>query len=95
MKKVLKLAVTVLFLLIFAAGCAGTKSKSEKAAARDSLQAMTEGTLARLYQNEPAAKAVEADAVGYAVFIDFGFKVLFMGGAQGNPEWYQSNDSSA
>jgi lipid-binding SYLF domain-containing protein len=82
-KKVLKCAATLLFLLVFAVGCAGTKSKSEKDAARDSLRTMTERTLARLYQEEPAAKAAVADAAGYAVFSDFGFKVLFMGGAQG------------
>jgi lipid-binding SYLF domain-containing protein len=83
MKKVLKLAVTLLCLLIFAAGCAGTKSKTEKDDARDSLRAMKERTLARLYQEDPAAKSVVADAAGYAVFSDFGFKVVFMGGAHG------------
>jgi lipid-binding SYLF domain-containing protein len=82
-EKVLKWAATLLFLLVFAVGCAGTKTKSEKDAARDSLRAMTEGTLAKLYQNEPATKGAVADAAGYAVFSDFGFKVLFMGGAQG------------
>ncbi len=84
-KKVLKWAATLLFLLVFAVGCAGTKSKSqtEKDAARDSLRAMTERTLAKLYQDEPAAKGAVADAAGYAVFSDFGFKVLFMGGAHG------------
>ena len=59
------------------------KSKSEKDTARDDLRTMTERTLDRLYQAEPAAKAAVADAAGYAVFSDFGFKVLFMGGAQG------------
>ena len=78
-----KCAATVLFLIVFAAGCAGTKTKSEKDAARDSLRSMTEGTLARLYQDEPAAKAAVANSAGYAVFSDFGFKLLFMGGAQG------------
>ena len=43
-KKVLKCAATLLFLLVFAVGCAGTKSKSQsdKDAARDSLRSMTE-----------------------------------------------------
>ena len=84
-KKVLKCAATFLFLLIFAVGCAGTKSKSQtdKDAARDSLRSMTEGTLGRLYKAEPAAKAAVANSAGYAVFSDFGFKLLFMGGAQG------------
>ena len=84
-KKVLKWAAMLLFLLVFAVGCAGTKSKSqsEKDAARDSLRAMTERTLTMLYQDDPAAKGAVADAAGYAVFSDFGFKVVFMGGAHG------------
>jgi lipid-binding SYLF domain-containing protein len=83
MKKVLKLAVTLLCLLIFAAGCAGTKSKSEKNAARDEVRTVTAQTLDQLYQNEPAAKGAVANAAGYAVFSDFGFKVMVMGGAGG------------
>ncbi len=84
-KKFLKCAATVLFLIVFAVGCAGTKSKSqtEKDAARDSVRAMTERALAKLYENEPATKGAVADAAGYAVFSDFGFKVMVMGGAGG------------
>ncbi|MBW1872175.1 MAG: hypothetical protein JRJ19_08930, partial [Deltaproteobacteria bacterium] len=84
-KKVLKWAATLLCLIVFAVGCAGTKSKSqsEKDTARDSLRAMTERTLTMLYQDDPAAKGAVADAAGYAVFSDFGFKVVFMGGAHG------------
>ena len=84
-KKLLKCAATVLFLIVFAVGCAGTKSKSqsEKNVARDDVRAMTEQTLAQLYQKEPAAKGAVAGAAGYAVFSDFGFKVMFLGGAKG------------
>jgi len=77
------LAVTLLFLLIVAAGCAGTKSKSEKNTARDELRIITAQTLDQLYQKEPAAKGAVANAAGYAVFSDFGFKVMLMGGAGG------------
>ncbi len=59
------------------------KSQSEKNTARDSLRAMAEQTLDQLYQKEPAAKDAVDNAAGYAVFSDFGFKVLFMGGAHG------------
>ena len=83
MKKVLKLTVTLLCLLIFAAGCAGTKSKSEKNAARDEVRTVTAQTLDQLYQNEPAAKGAVANAAGYAVFSDFGVKIMVMGGAGG------------
>jgi lipid-binding SYLF domain-containing protein len=84
-KKFLKCAATVLFLIVFAVGCAGTKSKSqsEKNAARDDVRAMTQQTLAQLYQKDPAAKDAVADAAGYAVFSDFGVKVMVMGGAGG------------
>jgi lipid-binding SYLF domain-containing protein len=59
------------------------KSKSEKDANRDSVRAMTKQALAKLYQNEPTTKGAVADAAGYAVFSDFGFKVMLMGGAHG------------
>ena len=83
MKKILKLAATVFFLLIFAAGCAGPKTKSEKDAARDEVRTVTAQTLDQLYQKEPAAKGAVANAAGYAVFSDFGFKMMVMGGAGG------------
>jgi len=84
-KKVLKCAATVLFLIVFAVGCAGTKlkSQSEKNAARDDVRAMTQQTLAQLYQKDPAAKGAVANAAGYAVFSDFGVKIMVMGGAGG------------
>ncbi len=84
-KKFLKCATTVLFLIVFAVGCAGTKSKSqsEKNAARDSVRTLTAQTLDQLYQKEPAAKGAVAGAAGYAVFSDFGFKIMVMGGAGG------------
>ena len=84
-KKFLKCAATLLFLIVFAVGCAGTKpkSQSEKNVARDDVRAMTEKTLAQLYQKEPAAKDAVADAAGYAVFSDFGLKIMVMGGAGG------------
>ena len=84
-KKVLKCTATSLFLIVFAFGCAGTKTKSqsEKDVARDDLRTMTAQTLDQLYQKEPAAKDAVAGAAGYAVFSDFGIKVGLMGGAHG------------
>src|SRR5210317_1613604 len=87
MKKRTRNLIIMMVMMGFCLGmlaCSTTpKSKSEKDTARDDLRTMTERTLDRLYQAEPAAKAAVADAAGYAVFSDFGFKVLFMGGAQG------------
>ena len=71
-----------LFLVMFA--CSTTpKTQPEKDTARDSIRAMTQKTLVALYKKEPTAKGAVAGAAGYAVFSDFGFKVLFMGGANG------------
>ena len=83
MEKVLKCTATLIFLLVFAFGCAGPKTKSEKDAARDEVRTVTAQTLDQLYQNEPAAKGAVANAAGYAVFSDFGVKIMVMGGAGG------------
>jgi len=84
-KKMLACVAVVFFAVVFVAGCAGTtpKTQSEKDAARDDVRTMTAQSLAQLYKNEPAAKGAVADAAGYAVFSDFGFKVMLMGGAHG------------
>ena len=81
-KMIIAAAMVTLLLAMFA--CSTTpKTKPEKDTARDSIRAMTQQTLADLYKNEPAAKGLVAGAAGYAVFSDYGFKVLFMGGAHG------------
>ena len=84
-KKMLACVAIVFFAVVFVAGCAGTtpKTQSEKDAARDDVRTMTAQSLAQLYKNEPAAKSAVANAAGYAVFSDFGFKVMLMGGAHG------------
>jgi lipid-binding SYLF domain-containing protein len=84
-KKILLCVAVVLFAFVIAIGCAGKKSmsKSEKDDARDSVRAMRQMTLDELFQKEPAAKSAVLDAAGYAVFSDFGFKVMIMGGAKG------------
>ena len=47
------------------------------------MRTLTAKTLDQLYQKEPAAKGAVANAAGYAVFSDFGFKLMVMGGAGG------------
>ena len=73
------------FAFALVAGCAGTSEKttSEKDAMRNEVRAMSQMTLDELFQKEPAAKSAVANASGYAVFSDFGFKVLFLGAAKG------------
>jgi lipid-binding SYLF domain-containing protein len=74
--------MVTLYLAVFA--CSTTpKTHSQKDTHKDSIRAMTQQTLVDLYKKEPAAKGAVAGAAGYAVFSDFGFKILFMGGAHG------------
>jgi lipid-binding SYLF domain-containing protein len=58
-------------------------SKSEKEQKQDSVRDMANKALSDLYAKNPAAKDTVAKAAGYAVFSDFGFKFIFMGGAGG------------
>lgn len=81
-KMIIPAVMVVLCLTMFT--CSSTpKTQSAKDAQKDSIRTMTEQTLAGLYKNEPAAKGAVAGAAGYAVFSDFGFKVMIMGGAHG------------
>jgi lipid-binding SYLF domain-containing protein len=81
-KMIIVAVMVTLCLTMF--GCSTTpKTQSEKDTARDSIRAMTQQTLDDLYKKEPAAKGAVAGAAGYAVFSDFGLKVMIMGGAHG------------
>ena len=81
-KMIIPTIMVTLYLTMLA--CSSTpKTQSAKDDQRDSIRSMTEQTLAGLYKNEPAAKGAVAGAAGYAVFSDFGFKVMLMGGAHG------------
>ena len=50
---------------------------------RADIRAMANETIAQLYQQYPAARRLLQRSAGYAVFSNFGFKVLFMGSATG------------
>ena len=50
---------------------------------RADIRAMANETLAQLYQQYPDARRQIERAAGYAVFSNFGFKVMFMGSATG------------
>ena len=50
---------------------------------RASVRDMASQTLIQLYQANPEAQDAIRNAAGYAVFSDFGMKVLYMGGAKG------------
>lgn len=50
---------------------------------RTEIRAMANETLAQFYQQYPDSRRQIQRAAGYAVFSNFGFKVLFMGSATG------------
>jgi lipid-binding SYLF domain-containing protein len=76
-------AVVVLYLALLACSSAPV-SKSQKDEQRDSVRAMASQTLTQLYKGDPAAQNAVAKSAGYAVFSDFGMKVMFLGGAGGS-----------
>lgn len=58
-------------------------SEHQVADQRAEIRAMANETLAQLYQQYPDSRRQIQRAAGYAVFSNFGFKVLFMGSATG------------
>jgi len=67
--------------LLLAAGlactfAAGAATKDEK---RQDVRDVAQNTLARLYKSQPQAKDAIERAAGYAVFSNFGMKILFAG----------------
>ena len=76
-------AMVLLSMALFSCATAPL-SKSEKEQQQDSVRDMANKTLSDLYAKHPAAKDEIAKAAGYAVFSDFGFKVMFLGGAGGS-----------
>lgn len=58
-------------------------SPSQVDAQRADIRAVADETLGELYQQYPAARRQVQRAAGYAVFSNFGFKILFLGSATG------------
>jgi lipid-binding SYLF domain-containing protein len=77
-------SATVLLSLALFSCATAPLSKSEKEQQQDSVRDMANKTLSDLYSKHPTAKDAIAKAAGYAVFSDFGFKVMFLGGAGGS-----------
>jgi lipid-binding SYLF domain-containing protein len=57
------------------------QSKADKT--RQEIRKAAQETLGRLYKAQPGAKAAIEKAVGYAVFNNFGMKILVAGGGSG------------
>ena len=77
----------VLFALILSVGLASfslapaEQSKADKT--RQEIRKAAQDTLARLYKAQPSAKAAIEKAAGYAVFNNFGMKIMVAGGGSG------------
>ena len=79
------IVITFLLLLSFMAASApllaATKEQIEQQ--RADIKKMANETLERLYTTQPSAKNAIQKAAGYAVFSNFGMKILFAGGGSG------------
>ena len=74
----------VLLTLALISCVTGPMSKSEKEQKQDAIREMAKATLSQVYAKYPRAKEGLEKAAGYAVFSDFGMKIMFMGGAKGS-----------
>ena len=78
--------ITSLFIVMCLglSACSSTpKSSSQLDEKRASVRDIARQTLAQLYQANPGSRNAIRKAAGYAVFSDFGMKIIFMGGAKG------------
>jgi len=72
--------IAVMALLLAAVPAWGA-SKADK---QKEVQKVSRETLARLYKAQPSAKKAVEGAAGYAVFSNFGMKILVAGGGSGS-----------
>jgi lipid-binding SYLF domain-containing protein len=75
------LALLAGLLLAVTSGAGDTAAEKEKA--RADIRKMATETLSRLYKEQPSAKNAIAKAAGYAVFSNFGMKILLFGSGTG------------
>lgn len=81
---ILGIVITFLLLISFmstSAVLAETKEQIEQQ--KGDIHKMANETLERLYTTQPSAKKAIQQAAGYAVFSNFGIKILFAGGGSG------------
>ncbi|TYT25947.1 hypothetical protein FZO89_06595 [Luteimonas viscosa] len=84
-------AALVAFWLILLGGCAGNirgqapagDGSAGREEARDEVRDMANAALRDLYARRPQARSVVEGATGYAVFSNFGMKILVAGGGTG------------
>ena len=78
--------IAIIYLLAFIATAiplrAANNEQVEKQ--RADIRKMAEETLTRLYKTQPSAEKAITESAGYAVFSNFGMKILFAGGGKGD-----------
>ena len=80
----LALVLSVAFVgLGLPASALAKMTAEEKEAAQADIQKTTKETLDRLYKAQPGAQKAIDNAAGYAVFSNFGLKILFAGSGKG------------
>jgi lipid-binding SYLF domain-containing protein len=72
--------LTVAMVLCTITGIAVAATKAQK---QDEMRKVASNTLAQLYRLQPRAKTAINKAAGYAVFSNFGMKILVAGGGKG------------
>jgi len=78
--RILASALTSLALLAL---CGPVQAAASKADRQQEVRATAQDTLARLYKVTPSARKAVEGAAGYAVFSNFGMKILVAGGGSG------------
>ena len=77
----MRTGIASLLLAVALAGPAWAATKEEK---REDVREVAANTLERLYKSQPKAKEAIDRSAGYAVFSNFGMKILFAGGGSGS-----------
>ena len=78
MRPILALLLSLAFIAL-----SGVAQAASKAEMQQETRTIAQETLNRLYQSAPSAKAAVERAAGYAVFSNFGMKILIAGGGSG------------
>lgn len=78
-----RLLGSITLMLLLSAPFWVTAQDKKEEQKRDEIRTMARNTLERLYQTQPAAKGAIGKAAGYAVFSNFGMKILVAGGGKG------------
>ena len=79
----MKRFVTIFLALVLFGSAVSVASAATVEEKRQSVRKSVNATLEKLYQLEPSAKAAVENNAGYAVFNNFGAKILVAGGGKG------------